>query len=247
MAVMKDDVNIGLIADKSWAEINLLSPKTKEKLAEIAATLSGGWTAVAEIAVYLILLYVYSQIMLNADSAYDDLSQVTSCAANISKPSFLNLIIMFAMVVLAVRIIFAKLFVMKSKMSIMVEFGLSAFLFVVALIAMIFALIQKNNLNNTAKCNSANADQAKIIAVAKKRANAELNMCFIALGIAGLYMIVNGIRWYTEPAYAKLEGERIIKDLETLPEGILGAGAKVAKGLPATATQEERIAAAQMS
>jgi succinate dehydrogenase/fumarate reductase cytochrome b subunit len=241
------DVNLSLLKNKDYDQLQILNPDILNTLSQISNQLSGGTVAVLEMVLYLILAVPFLYGIVYNETAYDQLSEITSCANNISNnTAFYKYLSYAGVVIIAIRVIFAKTFVnVSTTTSCIIELVTGLILWTLFLIQMILSISRRNTLNNTSKCNTSNADQATILDLAKKSANSEVQMAVIGFILTTTYTVVNGIRYYLSGSYISMEQNKqadLIKN-GVFPDNALSAPAATISGLykanPSLSVQEE--------
>lgn len=194
----QQDVTLSALKNKSWYDLQLLNNDVRGQIETLAGTISGGNVALMEMLFYIILTGVFAVSFTTNAAAYQDLSQIASCNAHISdNTSTFNMLSYAGIAICAIRILFSKLFVnVSANSAAWIELIIGLILWTIFLIQMVLAIGMKNKVNDTALCNSANADQAKILSIAKDRANSDVTVATGGFALTTLYTITNLVRLY---------------------------------------------------
>jgi hypothetical protein len=230
MSTANVDISLSTIAGKSWSDLQLLNPETIRSIERLSSQFYGGTVASMELLLYLILAVVFGMTFtLNAET-YQDLSSITTC--NISNMgNIVTYISYVGILICAVRIVFGKVFIdISSQASAIWELVLGIILWLLFLVQMVLSITMNSTLNDTTKCNSSNADQAKIIANAKSGASKEQTLATAGFILTTLYTIANGTRLYMVksaiiPTNREHQAEILRKNI--FPEQLLNPNAQI--------------------
>lgn len=232
MASVPVDLSLSKLAGKSWSDIQLLNPDIIKQLERLSSKFNGGAVANIEIFLYLIIAIVFGMILTINTDEYQDLSSVSSCSNIPKNTNIVTYISYIGIIMCTIRIVFSKIFVDISTMASSIwELVLGIVLWLLFLVQMVLAINTSNALNDATKCNSSNADQAKLIANAKSRASKEQNMAMVGFILTTLYTIANGVRIYVVKTSiipsARMEQADILKNNE-FPVKALNVNSQVA-------------------
>lgn len=214
----QQDVTLSAFKNKSWYDIQLLNSDVRGQIETLAGTVYGGNVALMEMLFYIVLSGVFAIGFTTNASAYQNLRQISSCASHVEdNTGMFNLLAYIGIGICTVRVLFSKIFVnVSANAAAWIELIVGLVLWTLFLIQMVMAINMKNIVNDTSKCNSVNADQAKILAIAKDRANADVTISVGGFVLTSLYTVTNCVRLYmVKTTYTPLVEDQVATTLKS--------------------------------
>ena len=225
------------LAGKDWSELQVFNKESLDKVSDICNTLSGGTFVLIEILIYIIFLIPFVISIAYKDSAYFAIQNVTLCNNNIptSNSRFFNILSIVGGVLILIRIIAAKTFYnLGEKTRTLADLVLGLILWVLFLIQMIMAISVRNNVHNTAKCSSADAEATKQINQAK-----EFSTKLVLVTVGGFifttaFTCFNVFQYYKLPGEIQLEETKQFNLIKTTDKAKLNPSGQTIKDLAET-------------